>query len=99
MLYCIFARDVPDSSPRRAIGRPKHLERLQEMVDEGRVVVAGPMPAVDAPDSGSAGFTGSVTIAEFDSLEDARAWAESDPYVAAGAYESVEVYPFKQVFP
>ncbi len=99
MLYCIFSRDVPDSSPRRATARPKHLERLQKMVDDGRVVVAGPLPAVDAPDPGPAGFTGSVIIAEFASLEDARAWAESDPYVDAGVYESVEVLPFKQVFP
>ena len=99
MLYCIVARDVPDSSPRRAIARLKHLERLRRMVDEGRVVVAGPLPAVDSPDPGPAGFSGSITVAEFASLEDARAWAESDPYVDAGVYESVDVYPFKQVVP
>ena len=99
MLYCIVARDVPNSAPRRAAARPAHLGRLEQLVEEGRIVAAGPLPNVDAQDPGPAGFAGSVTIAEFDSLEEAREWAESDPYVHAGVYESVDVHPFKQVFP
>ena len=99
MLYCILSRDVTDSGPLRARTRPAHLARLQLLVDEGRVVVAGPLPRIDAPDPGPAGFSGSLLVAEFESLEDARAWADDDPYVEAGVYESVEVKPFKQVFP
>jgi uncharacterized protein YciI len=98
MYYLILAKDVADSLPRRKEARPAHLERLQALRDAGRLLTAGPMPAVDSEDPGEAGFTGSVIIAEFDSLEDARAWADADPYKSAGVYQSVEVVPFKQVF-
>lgn len=99
MLYCILARDVPDSEPLRAKARDAHLDRYRKLVEDGRVVVAGPLPNVDAPDPGPAGVAGSLTIAEFDSLEAARAWAEADPFLKSGAYTSVEVRPFKQVLP
>ena len=99
MLYAILAEDVADSAPLRKKARPAHLARLKKMVAEGRVVVAGPLPAIDAEDPGEAGFTGSLTVAEFESLEEARAWAESDPYADAGVYEKITVKPFKQVFP
>ncbi len=99
MLYAILANDVPDSAPLRKTARPAHLKRLEKLVADGRVIVAGPLPAIDSEDPGPAGFTGSLTVAEFDSLEEARAWAESDPYADAGVYESVTVKPFKQVFP
>jgi len=99
MLYAILAHDVADSAPLRKTARPAHLERLKKLVAEGRVIVAGPLPAIDAEDPGPAGFTGSLTVAEFESLEGARAWAESDPYAEAGVYESIVVKPFKQVFP
>ena len=99
MLYAILAYDVADSLPLRKTARPAHLERLEKLVAEGRVIVAGPLPAVDAEDPGPAGFAGSLTVAEFESLEDAQAWAEADPYAAAGVYESIVVKPFKQVFP
>ncbi|MCB1807897.1 MAG: YciI family protein, partial [Candidatus Competibacteraceae bacterium] len=79
--------------------RPAHLERLQALQTAGRLVLAGPLPAVDSPDPGPAGFTGSLIVAEFDSLADAQAWADADPYRAAGVYASVDVKPFKQVFP
>ena len=99
MLYAILAQDVPNSAPLRKTARPAHIERLEKLVAEGRVIVAGPLPAVDAEDPGEAGFTGSLTVAEFASLEEATAWAESDPYADAGVYESISVKPFKQVFP
>ena len=99
MLYCILARDVPDSEPLRAKARKAHIGRYLKPVEEGRVAAAGPLPNIDAPDPGPAGVAGSVTIAEFGSLEEAREWAEADPYVESGAYESVEVHPFKQVLP
>ena len=99
MLYAILAYDVADSAPLRKTARPAHFERLQKMVAEGRVIVAGPLPAIDAEDPGPAGFTGSLTVAEFESLEQAKAWAEADPYAEAGVYESIVVKPFKQVFP
>ena len=99
MLYAILSRDVPDSLPLRKKARPDHLRRLDTLFAEGRVVVAGPYPAIDSPDPGPAGFTGSLIIAEFDSLEAAKSWAESDPYVEAGAYDEVTVKPFKQVYP
>lgn len=98
MYYLILAKDANDSLPRRKESRPAHLERLQALRDAGRLLTAGPMPAVDSEDPGEAGFSGSVIIAEFDSLDDARAWADADPYKSAGVYESVEVVPFKQVF-
>lgn len=99
MLYSIVGNDVENSLPLRKSARDAHLARLQRLQHEGRLVLAGPNPMIDSNDPGDAGFSGSVIIAEFPSLEDARAWAESDPYVAAGVYASVSVKPFKQVFP
>ena len=99
MLYCILARDVPDSEPLRAKARGAHMDRYRKLVEEGRLVTAGPLPNVDAPDPGPAGVAGSLTIDEFESLEAAREWAGADPFVGSGAYESVEVRPFKQVLP
>lgn len=98
MLYSIVGQDVEQSLEGRKAARPAHLERLQALRDQGRLVLAGPNPAIDSNDPGEAGFTGSVVVAEFASLEDAQAWAEADPYVAAGVYAHVEVKPFKQVF-
>ena len=99
MLYMICATDVADSLDKRLAARPAHLERLNALKDEGRVVIAGPVPAIDSPDPGPAGFTGSLVVAEFDSLEHAQAWADSDPYIEAGVYESVIVKPYKKVLP
>jgi len=99
MLYAIMGTDVADSLPARLAARPEHLQRLQALQAEGRLVLAGPHPALDTPDPGEAGFSGSLIVAEFPSLEDARAWADTDPYVAAGVYARVNVKPFKQVFP
>lgn len=98
MYYLILAKDVQDSLPLRKSARTDHLARLDALRDEGRLLTAGPMPAVDSEDPAEAGFTGSVIIAEFDSLDDARAWAEADPYRDAGVYDSVEVVPYKKVF-
>ncbi|CAI0783798.1 YciI family protein [Serratia quinivorans] len=98
MLYLIYAQDVTNSLENRLSVRPAHLARLQALRDEGRLVIAGPNPAIDSNDPGSAGFSGSTVIAEFASLADAQAWAEQDPYVAAGVYAEVTVKPFKQVF-
>ena len=99
MWYAIEGRDGPGVLERRTAARAAHLARLQALRDEGRLLVAGPCPAVDAEDPGPAGFSGSIVIARFDSLEDARAWAEADPYVAAGVYAGVEVRPFRKVLP
>lgn len=101
MWYAIEGRDVarPETLDRRAGARSAHLARLEALRDEGRLLVAGPCPAVDADDPGPAGFSGSIVIARFESLEAARAWAEADPYVVAGVYGSVEVRPFRQVLP
>ena len=99
MLYAIIATDVANSLEKRLAARPEHLERLQRIKAEGRVVLAGPLPAVDSNDPGAAGFTGSLIVAEFDSLAAAQAWAEADPYFAAGVYANVVVKPFKQVLP
>ena len=99
MLYCILARDVRDSEPLRAKARQAHMDHCLKLVEEGRVIAAGPLPRVDAPDPGPTGMAGSLTIAEFESIEDAIEWAEADPFVESGAYESVEVHPFKQVLP
>lgn len=96
MLYVIYAQDKADSLEKRLSVRPAHLARLQLLHDEGRLLTAGPMPAVDSNDPGAAGFTGSTVIAEFESLEAAQAWADADPYVAAGVYEQVSVKPFKK---
>lgn len=98
MWYVIFSQDVENSLEKRLSVRPAHLERLQKLQDEGRLLTAGPMPAIDSNDPGTAGFTGSTVIAEFESLQQAQAWADADPYVAAGVYQSVIVKPFKKVF-
>ncbi len=99
MLYAIIATDVAGSLENRLAARPAHLARLEQLKAEGRIVLAGPHPAVDSNDPGSAGFTGSLIVAEFESLEAAKAWADADPYRAAGVYAEVVVKPFKQVFP
>lgn len=99
MLYAIVGDDIPDSLDRRLAARPAHLARLTELASAGRLILAGPCPAIDSPDPGPAGFAGSLIVAEFDSLEDAKAWADADPYVAAGVYARVSVRPFKQVLP
>lgn len=99
MLYAIVGEDRAGSLSDRLAARPAHLERLQALQGEGRLILAGPFPAIDSPDPGPAGFTGSVIVAEFPSLADARAWADADPYVAAGVYANVSVKPFKKVFP
>ncbi|MFA5370915.1 MAG: YciI family protein [Sideroxydans sp.] len=99
MLYAIFGQDVTDSLAKRQSVRPAHLARLDALQSAGHLLLAGPFPAVDAHDPGSAGFSGSLIVAEFDSLAAAEAWADADPYVAAGVYAQVAVRPFKQVFP
>lgn len=99
MWYAIIATDVANSLEKRLAARPDHLKRLEDLQNEGRLYVAGPTPAIDSPDPGPAGFSGSLIIAEFDSLESAQNWADADPYVAAGVYASVQVRPFKLVFP
>jgi uncharacterized protein YciI len=99
MLYAIFGQDVPDSLAKRMPARPAHLARLQALQDEGRLLLAGPFPAVDAVDPGMAGFSGSLIVAEFASLEAAEAWAAADPYALAGVYAQVAVRPFRKVFP
>ena len=99
MFYAIVGQDVPDSLDKRISVRPAHLDRLQALQQAGRLLLAGPFPAVDATDPGPAGFSGSLIVAEFDSLADARTWADADPYVAAGVYASVTVKPFKKVLP
>lgn len=98
MLYVIYSEDVADSLEKRLSVRPAHLARLQLLQDEGRLLTAGPMPAVDSNDPGAAGFSGSTVIAEFESQEAAQAWADADPYVAAGVYAKVMVRPYKKVF-
>jgi len=99
MLYVIVGEDTPDSLSARLAARPAHLARLQELQAQGRLILAGPCPAIDSPDPGPAGFSGSVIVAEFPSLEDPRTWADADPYVAAGVYQAVSVKPFKKVLP
>jgi uncharacterized protein YciI len=99
MLYAIIARDKEDSLTRRLAARSDHLARLEKLRDEGRLLLAGPHPAIDTPDPGPAGFTGSLIVAEFASLEDARQWAGEDPYIDADVYAEVTVKPFKKVFP
>ncbi|EGR0671167.1 YciI family protein [Vibrio vulnificus] len=98
MWYVIFSQDVENSLEKRLRVRPQHLERLQALQDEGRLLTAGPMPAIDSDNPGDAGFTGSTVIAEFPSLQEAQAWADADPYIAAGVYANVIVKPFKKVF-
>jgi len=99
MYYAVISEDIADSSALRAQARPAHLERLEALKADGRLLVAGPCPAIDSPDPGMAGFTGSVVIAEFDDQPAAEAWAQADPYVAAGVYANVTVKPFKPVLP
>lgn len=99
MLFAIISEDVSQSLNKRKSARPAHIERLQNLQDKGRLVLAGPHPAVESDDPGEAGFTGSLIVAEFDSLDEAKSWAEADPYVDAGVYADVKVKPFKQVFP
>ncbi|HEY9202340.1 MAG TPA: YciI family protein [Gammaproteobacteria bacterium] len=99
MLYAIIAQDVENSLQARLKARPDHLARLQSLQDEGRLVLAGPHPAIDSNDPGEAGFSGSLVVAEFDSLDAAQSWADADPYIQAGVYQKVTVKPFKQVFP
>jgi uncharacterized protein YciI len=99
MLYAIVGQDVPNSLNLRLAARPAHLERLHALQQAGRLLLAGPFPAIDSNDPGAAGFSGSLIVAEFDTLADARSWADADPYVAAGVYASVSVKPFKKVLP
>lgn len=99
MYYAVISEDVPNSLPLRQQARPQHLARLETLKQENRLLVAGPHPALDTENPGEAGFTGSLVIAEFASFEDASAWAEADPYVAAGVYQKVTVKPFKPVLP
>jgi uncharacterized protein len=99
MWYAVISEDVPNSLERRLQARPEHLQRLTALVDEGRLLIAGPHPAIDSEDPGPAGFTGSLVVVDFPSLEEARAWADDDPYIAAGVYAKVTVKPFKHVLP
>jgi len=99
MLYVIIGEDRAGSLDQRLASRPAHLERLQTLQAEGRLILAGPCPAIDSPDPGPAGFSGSIIIAEFASLDAARSWADADPYIAAGVYEKVTVKPFKKALP
>lgn len=99
MLYAIISRDHENSLEKRLGARPAHLARLEALRDQGRLILAGPHPAIDSPDPGPAGFTGSLVVAEFESLDAARAWADADPYLAAGVYAEVLVKPFKKVLP
>lgn len=99
MLYMIVGRDAEDSLQRRSSAREAHLARINALLDEGHLVLAGPLPKIDAADPGPAGFSGSLIVAEFDSLEAARDWADADPYLNCGAWADTEVHPFKQVLP
>ncbi|OAH95937.1 YciI family protein [Methylomonas methanica] len=99
MLYAIMAEDVAGSLSNRLAARPQHLERLNKLQDQGRLVLAGPHPAIDSDNPGDAGFSGSLIVAEFASQQDAQDWANADPYICAGVYARVTVKPFKQVFP
>ncbi len=99
MLYTIIGEDNENSLQARLAARPEHLSRLHTLKNEGRLILAGPNPAIDSNDPGEAGFSGSLIVAEFDSLEDAKAWAEEDPYLSSGVYKHVIVKPFKKVLP
>lgn len=99
MWYAIISEDVQNSLPLRKGARPDHLARLNQLKDAGRLLIAGPLPAIDSEDPGEAGFTGSLVVAEFSSLDEARSWADADPFVEAGVYASVTVKPFKHVLP
>ena len=99
MLYAVISQDVENSLEKRLAARPAHLERLQLLKQQGRLILAGPHPSIDSEDPGEAGFSGSLVVAEFDSLNDAQSWADADPYIEAGVYEQVTVKPFKKVLP
>ena len=99
MLYAFISQDIAGTLDKRLAARPEHIIRLEQLRDEGRLILAGPHPAIDCEDPGSAGFTGSLVVAEFDSLQEAQDWADADPYVAAGVYDGVIVKPFKRVLP
>jgi len=99
VLYAIISEDIADSLEKTLSVRPAHIKRLQELQDAGRLVLAGPHPSIDSNNPGAAGFTGSLVVAEFNSLTDAQQWADVDPYIAAGVYAKVTVKPFKKVFP
>jgi len=99
MLYAIISQDIENSLSKRMVARPEHVARLNELKDEGRLILAGPHPAIDVSEPGDAGFSGSLVVAEFDDLQKAREWADADPYVAAGVYSSVVVKPFNKVLP
>lgn len=99
MLYAIVGDDIANSLERRLAARPAHLARLNELDAAGRLVLAGPCPAIDSPDPGPAGFSGSLIVAEFDSLDEAQAWAAADPYVSEGVFAGVRVLPFRKVLP
>ena len=99
MWYIVLARDNPDTLAQRLVARPAHLARLQELLAQGRLKLAGPMPAIDNENPGEAGFSGSLLVVEFPSLDAARVWADADPYIAAGVYRSVEILPFRPVLP
>jgi uncharacterized protein YciI len=99
MWFVIFGRDAADALPRRLAARADHLKRLEALRDSGRLLLAGPLPAIEAEDPGPAGFAGSLIVAEFGSMAEARAWADADPYVAAQVYRDVEIHPFRRVLP
>jgi uncharacterized protein YciI len=99
MLYAVIGTDNPDSLQRRLAARPEHLARLNELKQAGRLLLAGPFPAIDSDDPGPAGFTGSLIVAEFESLTAAQEWADADPYIKAGVYQHVSVKPFKKTLP
>jgi len=99
MFYAVISQDVEDSLEKRLSVRAEHIARLKTLEDEGRLLIAGPHPNIDGEDPGPAGFSGSLIVAEFNSLEEAQSWADTDPYIAAGVYEKVVVKPFKRVFP
>jgi hypothetical protein len=99
MFYAFLAQDTPNSLARRLATRPRHLEYLKTLIDEGRVLLAGPHPAIDSPDPGPAGMSGSLIVAEFSSLDAARAWADNDPYSLEGVFENVAIKPFLKVHP
>lgn len=99
MFYVVIAEDKPNSLEKRLEARPAHLERIKQLNSEGRLLLAGPHPSIDAEDPGEAGFSGSLIVAEFNSLDDAKQWADADPFVSAGVYEKITVKPFRKVLP
>ncbi|MFN4065191.1 YciI family protein [Azoarcus communis] len=99
MLYVLIGEDAPGSLEKRMAARPAHLERIETLRNEGRLLLGGPMPAIDSPDPGPAGFFGSLIVAEFDSLTDAESWLAADPYVTAGVFRAYSARPFKKVMP